>query len=53
MGVEIECETLAQVEQALAHGADSILLDDMTPDDVRRARTMAPRAPSCSRSPAA
>jgi nicotinate-nucleotide pyrophosphorylase (carboxylating) len=42
MRIEIECETLAQVEEALAEGADSILLDNMTPDDVRRARTMAP-----------
>jgi nicotinate-nucleotide pyrophosphorylase (carboxylating) len=42
MRIEIECETLAQVEEALADGADSILLDNMTPDDVRRARTMAP-----------
>ena len=42
MRVEIECETLAQVEEALAAGADSILLDNMTLDDVRRARALAP-----------
>jgi len=42
MRIEIECETLAQVEEALAAGADSILLDNMTLDDVRRARAMAP-----------
>ena len=42
MRVEIECETLAQVEEALAAGADSILLDNMTLDDMRRARTLAP-----------
>jgi nicotinate-nucleotide pyrophosphorylase (carboxylating) len=36
--VEIECETLAQVEQAIAHGATSILLDNMSLDDLRRAR---------------
>jgi len=42
MRIEIECETLAQVEEALAAGADSILLDNMTLDDARRARTMAP-----------
>ncbi len=41
MRVEIECETLAQVEEALAAGADSILLDNMTLDDMRRARTLA------------
>jgi nicotinate-nucleotide pyrophosphorylase (carboxylating) len=42
MRIEIECETLAQVEEALAAGADSILLDNMTLDDVGRARAMAP-----------
>jgi nicotinate-nucleotide pyrophosphorylase (carboxylating) len=35
---EIECETLAQVEEAIAHGATSILLDNMPLDDMRRAR---------------
>lgn len=39
--IEIECETLSQVEQAVAAGADSILLDNMTIDDMRRARTIA------------
>jgi nicotinate-nucleotide pyrophosphorylase (carboxylating) len=29
--VEVECETLAQVEEALAAGADRILLDNMPP----------------------
>jgi nicotinate-nucleotide pyrophosphorylase (carboxylating) len=42
MRVEIECETLTQVEEALAAGADSILLDNMTLDEVRRARVLAP-----------
>jgi nicotinate-nucleotide pyrophosphorylase (carboxylating) len=42
MRVEIECEALTQVEEALAAGADSILLDNMTLEDVRRARAMAP-----------
>src|ERR1700730_7075026 len=42
MRVEIECETLSQVEEALAAGADSILLDNMTLDDLRRARTLSP-----------
>jgi len=36
--MEIECETLAQVEQAVAHGATSILLDNMALDDLRAAR---------------
>lgn len=40
--IEIECETLAQVEEALAARADSILLDNMSLDDVRRARAIAP-----------
>jgi nicotinate-nucleotide pyrophosphorylase (carboxylating) len=35
---EIECETLAQVEEAIAHGATSILLDNMPLDDIGRAR---------------
>ncbi|MBE3605214.1 carboxylating nicotinate-nucleotide diphosphorylase [bacterium] len=39
--VEIECETLAQVEEAIAHGATSILLDNMTPAEMRNARALA------------
>src|SRR5271170_617797 len=39
--VEIECETLAQVEEAIAHGATSILLDNMSVDDLRRVRAIA------------
>jgi len=35
--VEVEAETLAEVDAALAAGADRILLDNMSPDDVRRA----------------
>jgi len=35
--VEVETETLAEVEEALAAGADRILLDNMSPADVRRA----------------
>ncbi|MBK5287601.1 MAG: carboxylating nicotinate-nucleotide diphosphorylase [Acidimicrobiia bacterium] len=33
--VEVECDTLAQVHEAVAAGADFILLDNMSPDDVR------------------
>jgi len=40
--VQIECETLGQLEEALAAGADVILLDNMTLDQMRRARAMAP-----------
>jgi nicotinate-nucleotide pyrophosphorylase (carboxylating) len=39
--IEIECETLAQVADALKAGADAILLDNMTLDDVRKARALA------------
>jgi nicotinate-nucleotide pyrophosphorylase (carboxylating) len=34
--VHVECDHLAQVERALAAGADALLLDNMTPDEVRR-----------------
>jgi nicotinate-nucleotide pyrophosphorylase (carboxylating) len=33
--VEVECDELAQVEAALAAGADVIMLDNMTPDAMR------------------
>jgi nicotinate-nucleotide pyrophosphorylase (carboxylating) len=36
--IEIECETLAQVEEAVRHGATAILLDNMTLDELRHAR---------------
>jgi len=39
--VEVECETLEQVEEARRAGADAILLDNMTIDDIRRARARA------------
>jgi nicotinate-nucleotide pyrophosphorylase (carboxylating) len=32
--VEVECDRLAQVEEAVAAGADIVMLDNMTPDDV-------------------
>ena len=35
--VEVECDTLVQVEEALAARADAILLDNMTPDLLRDA----------------
>ena len=34
--VEVECDTLAQVADALAGGADRILLDNMTLDELTR-----------------
>ncbi len=35
--IEIEVRTLAELNDALAHGAEAILLDNMPPEDVRRA----------------
>lgn len=35
--IEIEVRTLAEMEQALAHGAEALLLDGMSVDDVRKA----------------
>jgi nicotinate-nucleotide pyrophosphorylase (carboxylating) len=35
--VEVEAETLSEVEEALAAGADTILLDNMTLDELREA----------------
>ena len=35
--VEVECDTLAQVREALAAGADRILLDNMSPGELREA----------------
>src|SRR5262249_38945454 len=33
--VEIECDRVAQVEEAIAAGATMVLLDNMSPDEVR------------------
>jgi nicotinate-nucleotide pyrophosphorylase (carboxylating) len=35
--VEVECQTSGDVEEALAAGADRLLLDNMSPDELRRA----------------
>ncbi|MBI5164838.1 MAG: carboxylating nicotinate-nucleotide diphosphorylase [Magnetospirillum sp.] len=35
--IEVECDTLAQVAEAVAAGADIILLDNMSPDSLRDA----------------
>lgn len=46
MKIEIETETLTQVDEALAAGADIIMLDNMTPADMRTAvQTIAGRVP--------
>jgi nicotinate-nucleotide pyrophosphorylase (carboxylating) len=39
--IEVECENLAQVDEARSAGADVILLDNMSVEDIRRARTQA------------
>jgi nicotinate-nucleotide pyrophosphorylase (carboxylating) len=39
--IQIECETLAQMEEAIALGAGAILLDNMGLDEMRQARTLA------------
>jgi nicotinate-nucleotide pyrophosphorylase (carboxylating) len=39
--VEVECDTLEQVREACAVDPDLILLDNMTPDEVREARAIA------------
>ncbi len=38
MRIEIECETLAQVKEALKAGAEAILLDNMSVDHLKQAR---------------
>ncbi len=40
-GVQVECDTLGQVEEALAAGADSILLDNMDTGALREAVALA------------
>ncbi|MBF0191774.1 MAG: carboxylating nicotinate-nucleotide diphosphorylase [Magnetococcales bacterium] len=43
--IEVECETLEQVEESLAAGVEVLLLDNMTPDRLRQAvRLVARRA---------
>lgn len=38
--IEVEVDTLDQLRQVLDEGADAVLLDNMTPDDLRRAVAM-------------
>jgi nicotinate-nucleotide pyrophosphorylase (carboxylating) len=38
--IEVEVDTLAQLEEALTLGVDAVLLDNMTVDDLRRAVAM-------------
>lgn len=39
--VEVECDTLEQVADAIAAGADAILIDNMSPDELREAVALA------------
>lgn len=39
--IEVECDTLAQVSEAIAADADAILLDNMTPDELRASVVLA------------
>lgn len=39
--IEVEVDSLAQLEEALASGADTLLLDNMSLDDLRRAVALA------------
>ena len=41
VAVEVECASLADVEEALAAGAERLLLDNMTPAQLREAATLA------------
>jgi len=40
--LEVECETMEEVDEAVAAGPDIILLDNMRPEQVRRARLRVP-----------
>ena len=44
--VEVECASLAEVDEALAAGAGRILLDNMDPAELRRAVELGPAEPS-------
>ena len=48
MRIEVECDTLAQVEEAIAAGADMLLLDNMPPDMLAQAvaKAKAARVPT-------
>ena len=41
--IEVEVDTLAQLEEAMAVGVDAVLLDNMSPDTLRRAVAMVDR----------
>lgn len=41
--VHVECDTISQVDSALCAGADAVLLDNMSPDEVRECVALAER----------
>jgi nicotinate-nucleotide pyrophosphorylase (carboxylating) len=41
LSVEVECDTLDDVREAIAAGADHLLLDNMTTEELREARALA------------
>ena len=53
MKIEIEVDSLDQLDEALAEGADVVLLDNMTPSATARSRGAASPAARCWRPPAA
>jgi nicotinate-nucleotide pyrophosphorylase (carboxylating) len=46
--VEVECRTIDDVNTALASGANGLLLDNMEPDQLRRAVAMRDQAESAA-----
>jgi nicotinate-nucleotide pyrophosphorylase (carboxylating) len=44
--VEVECDRIAQVEEAINAGATMVLLDNMTPDGIRACVDLVRRAAS-------
>ncbi len=40
--IEVECETIQEVQEAIQAKPDMILLDNMTPEEVRKARAIIP-----------
>ena len=53
MPIEVEAQSLAQVDEALAAGADIVLLDNLSTDGHHRGRASAAAAARRRRSPAA
>lgn len=49
--VQVECDRLEQVEEAVRAGADAVLLDNMTPDEVRTCVTRVAEVAAGGRAP--